>query len=124
MIKKAINILAILFFLSFLVFAVLILRPVPSPSEEECLVVEGMVGAVYESGVKDISIALKDHSTSFYINRGLENGLTLDSFTQKIIHQKVTIKYPDYWTPLDADNSIKHVSKIYLDKEVVYSEID
>ena len=124
MIKKAINILAILFFLSFLVFAVLILRPVPSPSEEECLVVEGIVGAVYESGVKDISISLKDHSTSFYINRGLENGLALDSFTQKIIHQKVTIKYPDYWTPLDADNSIKHVSKIYLDKEVVYSEID
>lgn len=111
------------FVLLFISAAVFIFRPVPIVAEEDAIVVEGEVSAIYESGVKDIHITLKDHSTLYYINRGLELGLDIQELKEKLIHQKVTIKYPEYWTPLDWNNRIRHLSKLEWKEGVIFNEL-
>ncbi len=108
----------------FVAFLILVMRPVPIPAEEDCLTINGMVTFVYESEGKDVRIKLKDVDQIFYINRGLEAGLSLIQLNNDILHRYITIKYPRYWTPFDPTNSIKHISKIEMDGKTVYSELD
>ena len=117
--KKIFICFALLFFL----IAVLIFRPVPIVTEDKAIVVKGNVSGIYESGIKDVSFKLKDNPTIYYINRGLENGLHLDSLKAQLIGEEVTIKYPSYWTPLDWDNRIRHLSKLEWNGEVIFNEL-
>lgn len=111
------------FALLFFLIAVLIFRPVPIVTEDKAIVVKGNVSGIYESGIKDVSFKLKDNPTIYYINRGLENGLHLDSLKAQLIGEEVTIKYPSYWTPLDWDNRIRHLSKLEWNGEVIFNEL-
>ena len=38
--------------------------------------------------------------------------------------KEITIKYPHHWTPLDPNNKIKHLSKLYFEDEVIFSEVE
>ncbi len=106
--------------LFLVILLVLIFKPVPIQTEEECLVVEGMVIRIHETGVKDVGIELKDVNKRFYINRGFEFLNRKD--LAKIMGRQVTIKYPSYWTPLDPFNKTKHISKLEYDGVVVFDE--
>lgn len=119
--KKHIIILAAIFLL--IVLASLTLRPVPIPEEKDCIVVTGTVEEIYEAGVKDIVFKIKNKNQKFYINRGLETGLTLKGLEKDLLGKEVTIKYPDYWTLL-ADESVRHLSKMEYNGKTIYSEID
>ena len=109
----------------FIFFSVplLILRPVPIVAESEALTMKGVVTYIYEGGIKDVVFRIKDTETIYYINRGLENGLDLAELKEKLIGKEVTIKYPKYWTPLDWDNNIKHLSKLEFEGEVIFNEL-
>ncbi|NNF36278.1 MAG: hypothetical protein HKN68_19400 [Saprospiraceae bacterium] len=113
----------IAFSLIFLITAVLIFRPVPIVAEFEALTESGIVTDIYEAGVNDIVFLLKDNGRRFYINRGLENGLELNSLKEKLIGNKVVFKYPKYWTPLDWNDEIKHLSKVEFKDEVIFNEL-
>lgn len=106
-------------------FFAMIIRPVPIPSDEkELLVIEGTVAEIYEGGVKDVNFRLKEFPNKvFYFNRGLENGLDLNDLKSKLLDQKITIKYPKYWTPLAPNNRTKHASILEFNGEVLYSEL-
>ena len=107
----------------FLTLCVLILRPVPIPKEKNCLVVSGEVTSIFEAGVKDVVFKLKDNPTNYYINRGLEQGLTLDNLRAQLMNEEIIIKYPRYWTPLDPKNRTRHITKVEFGVEVIFSEI-
>ena len=109
----------------FIFFSVplLILRPVPIVAESEALTIKGVVTYIYEGGIKDVVFRIKETETIYYINRGLENGLDLAELKEKLIGKEVTIKYPKYWTPLDWDNNIKHLSKLEFEGEVIFNEL-
>ncbi|MEM7106410.1 MAG: hypothetical protein AAF502_25000 [Bacteroidota bacterium] len=108
----------------FVIFALLALRPVMIVSEEKCNVVTGEVTAIYEGGPQDVVFHLKDNPMTLYINRGLEQGLNLETLKEDLVGQSVTIHYPPHWTPLDPNNKFKHISKVTYEGEVVFSEID
>lgn len=108
----------VIFFIGFVFF-----RPVPIVSEERALVVEGTVKGIYEAGVKDVVFLLKDQPTRFYINRGLENGLNLETLRSQLLGKTVTIKYPKYWTPLDWNHEVKHLSKLETKDTVWFNEL-
>ena len=108
----------VIFFIGFVFF-----RPVPIVNEEKALVVEGTVTSIREGGEKDIVFYLKDHPTRFYINRGLENGLDLETLRNELLGKRVTIKYPKYWTPLDWNNEVKHLSKLETKDTVWFNEL-
>ncbi|MCR5860805.1 hypothetical protein LRS05_00960 [Flavobacterium sp. J372] len=97
---------------------------VPTPDDEsECLVVRGIVSNIYEGGVKDAVFSIKGEKRLFYINRGLENGLSLTKLKNDLEGKEVTIKYPDYWALLDADGSIKHITQLEHNGQIIYTEI-
>ena len=105
------------------VFAIMCLRPVPIVAEADSLVVSGTVASIGIGGIEDVVIKLKEDKTVYYINRGYENGLNQKSLQEELVGQEVTLKYPDYWTPLDMDNSIRHISKLEHGEKVIFNEL-
>ena len=116
------SILLTLFFL-FLIACILVFRPVPIVKEEKALVVSGVVEKIKLTEGNDFVFKLKGNPTRYYINRGIETGLNYDEFEQKVLGQYVVVKYPKYWTPLDWNNTVRHISKVELDSETLFSEL-
>ena len=119
MLKKLFIGLGILFFVA----AVLIFRPVPIVSEDRAIVETGIVSDIYEGGENDVVFRLENQKRRYYINRGLENGLELADLQERLIGREITLKYPDYWTPLDWNDEIKHLSKVETEAEVIFNEL-
>lgn len=103
---------------------VLIFRPVPIPEESECLISKGSVTKIYEAGVKDVFFELQGLDKKFYVNRGLERGLDLIKLKAELTNKEIVIKYPRYWTPLNPDNSVRHISKIEFEDKTVFTELN
>nr|WKN34275.1 hypothetical protein K4G66_18005 [Tunicatimonas sp. TK19036] len=101
----------------------LILRPVPMVTEDEALTVKGEVIHVAEGSSHDVVLTLADVDEHFYINRALEEDFTLPALKEKLLRKEVEIKYPSYWTPLDPTSQVRHVSKLSIDEEVIFSEL-
>lgn len=99
------------------------IRPVPQATKNNCKKFTGKVAQVYESGVKDVVIRFHNEAPKFYINRGLEQGLDLGELQEKLTGEEVHITYPSYWTVFDPQNKIKHLAKLEIDGEVIYSEM-
>ncbi len=121
---KILSTLGLVCLATLFIGGLLIMRPVPIPGENDCLVVKGTVDHIYEGGVKDVVFVLNDHKTRYYINRGLEQGLDLEQLRESLLQQEITIKYPEYWTPLDHTNSIRHISKVEFGDNVIFSELN
>lgn len=109
--------------LVFLVIAVAIFRPVPIVQEHKAIPVSGTVRYIFEGGVHDVVIKLEGDDRRFYINRGLEYGLDLDDLKDRLIGHQVEMKYPKYWTPLDWNNQVRHISKLEFQGEVLFNEL-
>jgi len=107
-----------------LVTSILCLRPVPILAEKDCLVLKGTVSEIYEGGVKDVVFKLRGQNQSFYINRGLQRGLTLTELQANLTGREIVLKYPDHWTLLDPNNQNVHISKIEHAGQTVFTELD
>ena len=119
MLKKIAIGISILFF----IIGLLIFRPVPIVAEDRALVVEGSVVAIRAGGTHDIVIKLKDDLTRYYINRGEELGLNILELQTTLMGQPVVLKYPKYWTPLDWNDRVKHISKLEQNGRVLFNEL-
>lgn len=108
----------------FVVLGFQIFRPVAIPEERDCLSLNGTVARIYESGVKDVSFELKGVDKKFYVNRGSERGLDLRRLQAELTNKQIVIKYPKYWTPLNPDNSVRHLSKIEFEDRTIFSELN
>ena len=106
-----------------LIFTVLIFRPVPMVSESKAISKIGIVKEIYSNKGNDVIFVLENTERRFYINRGLENGLELDNLKEKLIGNSIVLKYPKYWTPLDWNNSVRHISKVEFKNEIVFNEL-
>ena len=111
------------FILIVLIIAVLIFRPVPIVSESKAISEIGIVKEIYSNKGNDVIFIMLNTDRKFYINRGLENGLELNNLKEKLIGNSIVMKYPKYWTPLDWNNSIKHLSKVKFKNEIIFNEL-
>lgn len=109
--------------LILLIIAVLIFRPVPTLSENNAIIEKGIVSDIHEGGVNDIVFRLKNNRRLFYLNKGLEKGLAITSLKEKLIGKQVVLKYPKYWTPLDWNNSSRHISQVEFNNEILFNEL-
>ena len=103
---------------------ILTLRPVPNPTEQDCLSFKGTVTEIYEAGVKDVVFEFQGLDKRFYVNRGLERGLDLTKIKLDLTNKEIVIKYPKYWTPLDPGNSWRHISKIESEGRTIFTEVN
>ena len=111
------------FILIVSIIAVLIFRPVPIVSESKAISEIGIVKEIYSNKGNDVIFVMLNTDRKFYINRGLENGLKLNNLKEKLIGKSIVMKYPKYWTPLDWNNSIRHISKVEFKNEIIFNEL-
>lgn len=117
--KRLLLLMAVGIILSLVILSLL---PVPKLPENELTVVKGTVSDIFEAGEMDIVFTLKENGVQYYINRGIEQGLSIEKLKEDLIMQKVTIKYPEYWTPLKFTNT-HHLSKLIFEGQVIYTEV-
>jgi hypothetical protein len=120
--KKFISGAVIVLGIFFFVAAISIFRPVPIVEEHKALQDEGYVTDIFATSNYDIFFKITDSDKVYYINRGLERGLHLDTLKAKLLGKKVILKYPKYWTPLDWDDDHKHISKVETCDEIIFNE--
>lgn len=111
---------------TMLVLAFLMFRPVPVPSnQEELLFLQGTLVRIDSATTSDLIIALQEHPQQFYINRGMEKGAGKRIFRhrQELLGDQVLLGFPDYWTPLNPNNSVRHLSYLQWGDSLIFSEI-
>lgn len=103
------------FFVSFLCVSCLI----QNPKKEDCEVKEITVTKVYEGGVKDIVFA-EANGNFYYINRGLEQGYTLEGVREKVLHKNVTLHLASTLT----GSSSNHIAQLTVGDAVLFTEFN
>lgn len=101
-----------LLFLFFMVNSCLIQNPKP----ENCEIKEITVSRISEGGTLDI-IFPESNGNFYYINRSLEQGLTLEGVGQKVLNKKVTLHLAN--TMMGTSN---HIAQLAVKDEVVFTE--
>lgn len=92
-------------------------------SKENSVEVSGVVKSMSEGGVKDLIFELEGKKHKYYINRGLENGFTLEKAKADYIGKKATIYYPKKWALFFPMGTMcKHINQISIDDKEIYSE--
>ena len=108
--------------LVLLTFLIIGLKPIDT-SKENSIEITGVIKSVSEGGEKDLVFELENEETTYYINRGLENGFYLDKSKSEFVGKKVTLNYAKSWTPLAPfGTTCKHITQISIDNKEVYSE--
>lgn len=91
---------------------------IQDPTPEECTVIELTVNEISEGGVKDI-VFKNDDTDFYYINRGLERGLTIEALEAKVLNKKVTLHLANTWM-----GQSNHIAQLQLGDEVLFTEFN
>lgn len=107
-------------FLALLAISLLVTSCIiQNPKPEECEVMTITVSRVYEGGVKDIVFA-NASGDFYYINRGLEQGLTIEGMEKKVLHKEVTV----HLAKVLFGSTTNHIAQLAVEDEVVFTEFD
>jgi len=81
-------------------------------------VVELQVAHISEGGVKDIVFHNRGKDRFYYINRGLEQGLILDSLKTKVLNKTVTL----HIAKVMGGKTTPHIAQLAMNDEIIYTE--
>lgn len=88
------------------------------PKPEACEVIEITVTDILEGSSFDI--VFKDSGTDrFYINRGLEQGLSIEVLREKVLNKKVTLHLPKLFF-----GTSEHIAQLAVEGDVIFTEFD
>ena len=99
------------------------LRKVPAPLLENCSVVKGRVEKVHSPCCSDIVIQLANNKRSYYINRGLEEGLELGQMKADLEGKDIVLQKINHWTLLDPENYTVPLAEVKVNDEVYFSRM-
>ena len=89
---------------------------IKDPKPDECDVITIKVAKITEGSSYDI--VFHDTGTDFYyINRGLERGLNLDSLNAKVLNKTVTLHLPRLFF-----GTSEHIAQLAMDDEIIFTE--
>ncbi|NNE31613.1 MAG: hypothetical protein HKN40_04515 [Winogradskyella sp.] len=88
------------------------------PEPEDCKKITTTITALREGPTFDIGFSGKQ-GERYYINRGIESGLILDSLKSKVLNKTVTLHIVEL-----AFGSTRHIAQLALDDEIIYTEFD
>ena len=120
--KKAILALTLLLFVGFfsMILPGLVIY---DPEMEDCSQVEGIVANVSEGPSYDITIRIRGDERVFYINRGVESGLSVKDLNDLLEGNAVLIHYWDRYPISLISNSSVHITRLEYDGFPLYNEI-
>ena len=91
---------------------------IKNPLVEECHIQTERIIKIEEGTSHDI-IFSDTHGDHYYINRGLERGLNLDSLNTKVLNKTVTLHLPKLWF-----GTSEHIAQLAIDNEVIFTEFN
>jgi hypothetical protein len=111
----------IIFFI--LIVSFIVLNPIPNSRIKDRVKIEGKVVKLYGGGIKDLVIAIENDDSFYYINRGLENGFSIEKLEKLILNKNVSLHYIKHWSVLNYKGKSRHIYKLsYLDT-IIYNEL-
>ncbi len=119
----------IFFSVSFILFVIFMwvmiqtFKPVRHVQPDDVIKINGIVTKIEEGSGFDIIITLQNDDHYYYINRGLEQGLSIEKLQKEVLNKKVTL-YPIHrWTIFTRDKIMGHISKLMIEDRVIFNEI-
>lgn len=86
---------------------------------EDCIILTRTISEIKEGSTFDI--VFKDmQGDRYYINRGLEQGLNLDSLNAKVLNKTVTL----HLAKVVGGITSEHISQLEVDGEILYTEFE
>lgn len=92
---------------------------ISNPRPEDCEIVETKVSKIKEGSSHDIMF-FNHQGDFYYINRGLEQGLNLDSLNAKVLNKTVTL----YLAKVPIGVTTNHIAQLEVADEIIYTEFD
>ncbi len=89
-----------------------------NPKPEECEVLEITIKKITEGSSYDI-VFHDDGTDYYYINRGLQQGLNLDSLNAKVLNKTVTLHLPKM-----LFGTSEHIAQMAFGDEIIFTEFD
>ncbi|REG89651.1 hypothetical protein [Winogradskyella sediminis] len=87
-----------------------------NPKSSECKIISSKIIELREGPTFDIQFK-GDDGKSFYINRGIESGLNLDTLNAKVLNKTVTLHLPKM-----IYGPSKHIAQLAVEDQIIYSE--
>ena len=89
-----------------------------NPQPEECYIQTETIINISEGSSQDIVFS-DDSGDHYYINRGLERGLNLDSLNAKVLNKTVTLHLPKVLGGLVTS---EHIAQLTVDETIIFTE--
>lgn len=89
-----------------------------NPKPEECEIVTTKIVEIREGSTYDIQFR-GNKGDSYYINRGLEQGLNLDTLNALVLNKTVTLHLPKM-----IYGPSKHIAQLAIEDHIVFTEFD
>jgi hypothetical protein len=86
-------------------------------SKENSIEVSGIVDSVYEGGVKDLVLKLKESETTYYINRALESDFDLYDSKKILLDNQITL-----WHAKHRSGPGGHITQLKFRDSILYTE--
>ncbi|MBT8394096.1 MAG: hypothetical protein KJN66_04510 [Bacteroidia bacterium] len=93
---------------------------IQNPQPDECYVQTETIISIKEGSTFDIVFSDK-HEDHYYINRGLEKGLNLDSLNAKVLNKSVTLHLPKR---LGGFVTSEHIAQLKVGEEIIFTEFN
>ncbi len=90
---------------------------IQNPKPEDCEVVAVKITQITEGSSFDI-VFHNDGNDFYYINRGLERGLNLDSLKTKVLNKTVTLHLAKVMGGITSE----HISQMALGDDIIFTE--
>ncbi len=93
---------------------------VKDPQPEECYIQTETIINITEGSSHDIVLS-DDSGDHYYINRGLERGLNLDSLNAKVLNKTVTLHLAKV---LGGIVTSEHIAQLAVDNTIIFTEFE
>ena len=93
---------------------------ISNPKPEECSVGEVTIVKITEGSSYDIVFHSSD-GDRFYINRGLQQGLNLDSLNAEVLNKTVTLHLARM---LQGTITSEHIAQLAIGDKIIYTEFE
>lgn len=116
--KSTIIYMILAFCVGFFGLVAIMSLTIKDPKPEKCVVETKKIVKITVGSSNDIVLS-DDGTDHYYINRGLEYGLNLDSLNAKVLNKTVTLHLPKLWL-----GTSEHIAQLAVGDEIIYTEFD
>ena len=114
-IRNAIIVVSLIIFIPLLFFKSCVIQ---NTKPEDCIIVTATITELRAGPTFDIGFS-GEKGERYYINRGIESGLILDSLKTKVLNKTVTLHIAKL-----AFGPTRHIAQLALGDEIIYTEFE